>query len=75
MHGENKETPAGTPAQTVQETEVARTPTIAPTETVGTKSNYIVYVDDYSFYRVIENTYKKVVYENFTFSINVGDTV
>ncbi|MDD5616609.1 MAG: hypothetical protein PHH85_10455 [Candidatus Methanoperedens sp.] len=70
-----KETPAATPAQTVKETAVATTPTIAPAETERTKSNYIVYIDDYSFYRVIESTYKNVVYENFTFSINVGDNV
>lgn len=68
-------TPAATPTATVQETADVRTPTIAPTETERTKSNYIVYVDDYSFYRVIESTYKNVVYENFTFSINVGDNV
>lgn len=70
-----KDTPAATPAQTVQETSAAITPTIAPTETERTKSTYIVYIDDYSFYRVIESTYKNVVYENFTFRINAGDTV
>lgn len=68
-------TPAATPGQTVQQTAATSTPAIAPTETERTKSNYIVYIDDYSFYRVIESTYKNVVYENFTFSINVGDTV
>jgi len=70
-----KDTPVTTPAQTVKETVVAGTPVIAPSETESTKSTYIVYIDDYSFYRVIESTYKNVVYENFTFSINVGDTV
>jgi len=68
-------TPAATPTMTVQETASVSTPEISPTETIGTKSNYIVYVDDYSFYRVIESTYKNVVYENFTFSINAGDNV
>lgn len=68
-------TPVTTPAVTVQETAAVSTPLIAPTEAERTKSNFIVYVDDYSFYRVIESTYKKMVYENFTFSINVGDTV
>ena len=67
--------PVATPTATVQETAAVSTPTITPTETERTKSNYIVYVDDYSFYRVIESTYKKVVYENFTFSINMGDNV
>jgi len=69
------DTPKATPAQTVQETAAVSTPVIAPTETERTKSTYIVYIDDYSFYRVIESTYKNVVYENFTFRINAGDTV
>jgi len=68
-------TPAETPTVVVKETAAVSTPANAPTETIRTKSNYIVYVDDYSFYRVIEATYKNVVYENFTFSINVGDNV
>lgn len=70
-----KDTPAATPTPTVQETAAVSTPTIAPTETLRTNSIYIVYVDDYSFYRVIETKYEKVIYENFTFKINVGDTV
>jgi len=74
LQGQNG-TPATTPTATVQETAASSTPTIIPTETARTPGLYIVYVDDYSFYKVIETSRKNIEYQNFTLTINAGDTV
>ncbi len=51
------------------------TPSETPLEAVRTPSRYIVFIDDYSFYKVTETTIKEIEYKNYTLSINTGDTV
>jgi plastocyanin len=68
-------TPATTPGAKVQETTEMSTPSITSTETARIPSLYIIYLDDYSFYKVMETSHKIVEYQNFTLTINVGDTV
>jgi plastocyanin len=59
------ETAASTVTQTVPKPSQAQQPAV-----------YKVFVDDYyGFRRVIDITYKPIVYENFTLNINAGDTV
>lgn len=67
-------TPTATPTAIVQETIAVSTPTIAPTPRMPLK--YKAYVDEsYGFKRVIETTYKEVLYTNLTLTIYTGDNV
>ena len=68
-------TPTAEPTATVQET-IVSTPTIAPTMTPRTPLLYRAFVDEsFGFKRVIENTYKEVLYQNLTLTIYTGDNV
>ncbi len=69
------EIPAVTKTETVKETVVVSTPTIAPTE-IKTPVKYLILFDEYGFNQVLEATYKKKIeYGNHTLTINAGDTV
>ncbi len=67
-------TPTPTPTAIVQETIAVSTPTITPAPRMPLK--YKAYVDEsYGFKRVIETTYKEVLYTNLTLTIYTGDNV
>jgi hypothetical protein len=70
-----KPTSIVTPAVSVSPTISVTAPVKTPIETVRTPSSYIVFIDDYSFYKVTETTNKGFEYKNFTLNINAGDTV
>ncbi len=64
-----------TPAVSVSPAISVTAPVETPLETARTASMYIVFIDDYSFYKVTDTTFKEIEYKNFTLNINTGDTV
>ncbi len=64
-----------TPAVKVSPKISVTAPVETPLEPVRTPSMYIVFIDDYSFYKVTGTTNKEFEYKNFTLNINTGDTV
>ncbi len=70
-----KSSSKATPGVSVSPNISVTAPVETPLETVRTPSSYIVYIDDYSFYKVTSTTIKEFEYKNFTLNINTGDTV
>jgi plastocyanin len=71
-------TPTATPTamETSKPTAVPTTITLTPTPAPSIPSVYKAFVDEYyGFKRVIEISYKPIVYQNLTLNIHVGDTV